>query len=359
MALTRRNNRTIDGPVIGSFASGTVASTNLSAAYVNATSGNACGFVFMCEQDGTIDNVWVYTSAVTGTMATGIKVELRAIDSSGLPSTVASTSDTIIPAAGWTKFTFSSGNSISKGTAYWVVVSSSEATPASNFPAVVHTSAIDAYTSRLANFFRSATTTGGFATVTFATGGHPGLLMKCTYGGVSVYRGSPYNAAVANGPSNANPRGNIFTVDADCWCYGAMGDHFTALANTIQLRAYGSANGTLAASTVLASATFASTYASNNYQVISWAPVQLTAGTQYRIVMVPPSSANVLYSATIPGTTDSDILACRPWGGSVYGCESSDGTNWTDTAAKIFTIAALIAGQEPGTTGGYARRTLQ
>lgn len=341
MALNRKNNWMQQAAVIGAMASGTEALSILNAAYVNQTSGPAGCVAIVPEQDGTIVDVWVYTKTFVGTMVSGIKAELRALDTSnGRPSTLIATSNTVLCTANnWCKLTFSSSNSLTKGNVYWVVIQNADASPTSNYCSICHTGNVDGLTLRPANFFRSAGTTDGFTSgPTFSTGsGVPGILVRFVMGGESIYRGCPYNGTLSNGPTSVNDRGNVFTVDENCYINGFCGDRLLANTGTFKLFR-GSA---LASSTPLVSATFGNTYMANNYQAIGCEPTLLYAGESYRVVFVPGSSSASCYLASIPGTPDADIRACRPWGGTCYATDWN-GSAWVDQVDKIYTVAALV-----------------
>lgn len=217
-------------------ASGSNTSTTLTNAFVNGTSGDAIGVRFMARTTDTIDAIWVYVTAVTGSPV--LAGTVLAENTGGFPTRAgtAAALDTSTaadtPAANtWCKITFGSPYTPAVGEILWVVVHKTSGTTCD-----IRTANAGIFPIGLTHQVHDTvyTTTGGYsANGTLATE-TPHIIKQG-----SNYFGNPFTQrSTTFYTSNTLERGIKFTAPFSCSVCGVVFDGSSA--NYANVNLYGS-----------------------------------------------------------------------------------------------------------------------
>ncbi len=207
-----------------SITGGARANFSLNAAFVNATSGTGLGIRYMAQTVDTIDELYVFLDATTGTRG-NVTMECSIYNEAAANAARAGTTvrdvstATAYPASDdmWIKFTFGTPYTPTVGEILWLVIYNTAGAPGTDFPQIMTSNTIT-----LPNFANNAalafTTSTGFSTNGTAVQETPFVIKQG-----SNYFGQPFtqfNGAYYT--NNQLERGFQFTPTEDVVVQGYM-----------------------------------------------------------------------------------------------------------------------------------------
>ena len=317
--------------------------TALNSAYSYNSAGAAVCMHFCAPESGNLTDVYVFCSALAGTASNiVIGVELR--NRTAVPGTTLHASQTAsatTTANKWTRITFSSPYSVTKGQHYSLVVYNASSSPTVDYPTVVSGAA----TLRDdATLLMARTTTNGWTEATSLTTAPP-FVAKI---GSRVF-GFPYTSALTNSASSTNERGlKLVTpfsspVTMVGLRYESQGNlAATGLKFLLNATAPGSTPGTGEAAVAFPSGMV-------NFDGILFSDFQLAASTTYRIVFAPYVASNTRprYVEIGDYSAFADVQAAAYVAGNAYYTEQS-GSSWVDYPERFPVMQLLFSTVDSG-----------
>jgi hypothetical protein len=279
--------------MVGITDTGTVTQTAVSTAFNFGVAGSTMvGVHFIAERDQTLGSLtmYVYCTAVTGTPSNSIAVlydtAAQFANDVNRPNSTATATSTNTDMSGcasqqWVTYSFTNVTLIS-GQSYFIGITNTTATPASNNFSITTRGAIDsalgcASTAPLCERrFETFTTTDGFTTdPTVTSVGYASFILKYNDG---TLVGNPFVVAAQTPANNANMRGFRVTFDEDV---NVIGLGLTGLNGDADAKAYAIYNGAVQ---VASSSLDRYAYSLSSATMFSSA-VTLSGGVTYDFVM--------------------------------------------------------------------------
>lgn len=323
-------------PVIGisTTSSGGSQTHVLNTAYSFGTAANqACAIRFVSPVTSTLTHAYFFVSASNGSVGNCL-CEVRNYSSTTVPAggaALASENASWVGAVKWMQVAFSSPASVTRGTAYYVVLGNADATPGTNYPTIRTSFSGPAPTDSMLGRFRAATSTNGFSTGTLSTSGYsPVCVLKFADGTII---GSPYTAS-GNYTSNTRRRGmKVNNLDKPLGITTAV---WNVVSGTVtSLETYSGTTipgGTLVRTADTISASASALGASGMPELI------LSANTVYRLILTYSTSGQTPGFWQIEDSASfADILSAGIAGGKIHSTISDGGSPeaWIDETDKL------------------------
>lgn len=340
--------------------SGIRAAFNLSAAFVNQTSGNAVAIRFMAQTTDPIDELYVFLDSVGGTLA-NITMECVILNeqTSTRPNTTVRDTSTAatMPAAAdmWIKFAFGTPYTPAIGEILWLVITNTSADPATDYPGIL--TAPNVWNSPVSGYGYSMgyTTTGGFSAA-----GTTAPKMPFVIKAGSNYFGQPFTiTANSYYTSNQLIRGIQITPTEDVQVNGAAINAGGAQLENVTIYADATAPGGSALATYDLDST-ANATTSDQCGGITFTPYTLTGGVTYKVTVGFNSNNQnpqvyqiedySSYSAVFDAIRANDTIG-MPW--SVI---DDAGGGWTIDKAVCPSLALYIVDNPAQAAGGASPR---
>lgn len=334
----------------------------LDSAYTYGSAGDAYMFNFVPETSGNLTDLWLYVYGYTGSWASTdgvIDVEIReGMNGSRIPGTTLTTSFTVTldgTTTGWIKV---SGLSIAL-TAYKVycIVVADKSGGGTNY-VTMGRNASGYSTAAPVNISSACYSTGGFASAGTSTSAMACVAFK--------YDGRMHGGAIFTAfntiTAGTYARGNIITPNEPMNLVGGQWVYDnSAIFSGGTFKLFGGstvASGSPLASWTIPSTTLNSASADLPY-VILFDPATyytLNAGTTYKFVIVPASSASTPRKLTQPANSDSDLRSLVPL--SAYFCYDNSDTWVTDADSLLLLVPIVIpVASSGGSTPRFGDRT--
>ena len=334
-------------------------SANIDTAFVFETSGDAFFVRFnspVSQSSGTL-TIYLYiptgAANVTGTPTYQMHVR-NAYSGSGdadRPATggssISSSPSTLTlgDADEGTWVSMSCTVSLTLGHGYYVLVTNTHCTPASNYAVFRYRGAFEGFSAHASIHMNGGFTTDGFATdptVLTAAGAMPTVVLKFDDGSLI---GNPYVVSDGSHANNSNDRGNRFTTTEDVVVSGMSRPPATSAFQAATIYTAGGASVVSAAGDAHAEA------GSNG--MYRFAPTTLTGGTAYDCVIdfASNSASGTIYSmGQAEGSVPADVKSCRPWS-IAYVDGATPGSYTVDTSKLLLNVCVLVD-DAPAIAGG-------
>lgn len=327
----------LTGSASGSAAQGTLA---LDSNYVNATGGDAIAHRFVVPVGETLQKVYYFITAYTGTAANvnDISLELRNNNSSTGPSSTLHDSVIHDPASvtswlatsGWT-FTLVSG------TLYWLVVGDADGN-GTDFATVLRSTG---RTSQVADYSmgNAVQTTDGWVSVRTITNQLSNIILLFDSGRI---QGDPISASAAS-TSSTNQRGLRFVAPVTCAVFGMVSTN-AELAALSGVGLWSGSNGP-SGSPDGGTGTIAlpgTTVGGVDRGFAFGTMPTLQQGVAYRIVFTYASAGTQPLRYQIGTGADAALRSAMLGGGAWYWAEANGTTNWNNDNTSEFPAVDVI-----------------
>ena len=351
------------GVVVGSSPSYTGINLNLAT--------TQAGFSFFPSAAKTVSKVRVWDGGNTGTV-TDLQCDLYS-DTAGAPN--ASLANRTLHNAGgipagvveFTGFTTPTAD-VAPHTMYWVLITNTTGTPASNYPAIYYAYSLPIYSTGTATWgwVKRTGLIGVWGTATPNVAGYEIEYSDGSVDGWLVYSAGASAIKVYNTGAAVSEYGASFTTRPNTSLkvrgVGWMSNKVLAPPSGLKFAIYPSTGHTVVTGGTTATISAANINTSTGYYNYAYFPatITLSASTTYKVSMIydgvdgDTSNYYRAYQFTIPTDAQSSkTRALGPMGGTVNR-EVWDGSNWTPTLTEvpIFVLLLDTDGPFPAVTGG-------
>ena len=323
----------------------------LNSAYTYSSAGAGLAINFNAPKSGNLTDVYVYSSALTGTPASiTIGIELRNATTAGtigLTQHAVQTATITATANKWTRITFGTPYSVTVGLYYAITVYNASGAPTIDYPTIVTGSAFPRDDTGATI---SKTTTNGFSTGSNLSNS------PCFVGVIAgTPFGLPYSSSMTNSTSSTNERGLVFTSPAVA--VKAFGASWNSAGNFVNtglklLKGATLPNATPGTGELAIDIT---TVLQNDFVFIT--ETTLDASSIYRLVADPvaSSTARPQYIEIEDYAAFADVQAAALYNGAAYYTEQS-GSAFVDYPERfpvmMLLLSEIVAGGSGGMIGG-------